>query len=199
MTITHDELVENLYRAKGGGFLNIPLGSVWKAIYHNHQYDVKYGNKSSQKVYRADLVRIRPSYTRFCIDIFEVKISRSDFLSDIRTKKWMGYLPHCHRFYFAIKSGVADLTEIPDGVGLMVYGGKGWRTIKGAENRSPEIPAETLLSLIFYKQRRNTHRYFFSSGDYFEMNRMKKRLKRFGESVASQIVENATNKMFDER
>ena len=51
---------------------------------------------------RADLVIIRPSYKRFCVSVFEVKVSRADFLSDIRSEKWRGYLPHCNRFYFAL-------------------------------------------------------------------------------------------------
>ncbi len=99
-TWQHNDLAEDLAIAKGSFFLDVPLGSVWFAPY-------------GEGVPRADLVEIKPSYTRFCVSIYEVKVSRADFLSDIKSGKWRGYLPHCHRIYFATPAGLVDKKEIP--------------------------------------------------------------------------------------
>jgi hypothetical protein len=138
-TWEHDELAEDLGNNKGTNLLNAHLGSP-------------YLQKSVQ---RADVVEIKPSYTRFCISIYEAKISRSDFQSDIRSGKWRGYLDHCHRFYFAVPAGMVKKEEIPDEAGLIVRGKTGWKTLKPAKLRDIEIPYMTLLSLLFVKQRKD--------------------------------------------
>jgi hypothetical protein len=138
--MTHDQLAEDLAIAKGGiPFLNACLGSVFK----------------KSKTARADLVVCTPSYTRFCLSVYEVKVTRADFLSDIRSCKWRDYLPHCHRFYFAVAKGVADKSDIPDEAGLVVRGPKGWHTAVAAPKRTLDIPRETMLALVFAKQRRS--------------------------------------------
>lgn len=148
MTISwkHDDLAEDLAIAKGGiPYLNVCLGSAW----------CNFLNRDN-KTPRADLVVCRPSYSQFTLSVFEIKISRADFLSDIRSEKWRSYLPHCHRFYFAVAAGVATKDDIPAEAGFMVRGPKGWTTRKAAPPQSQEIPPQTLLSLIFAKQRRST-------------------------------------------
>lgn len=160
----HDELAEDLAIAKGPTpFLNVPLGSVWLQQSRNYSaametalngdgdfYEARKKLKSTQL---ADVIIIKPSYTRFCVSIFEIKVSRADFLSDIRGGKWRGYLDHCHRFYFAVAHGVATKEDIPSEAGLIVRGPKGWNVQKGAPVQDTEIPHETLLSMLFTKQR----------------------------------------------
>lgn len=139
----HDELAEDLAVAKGGiPYLNVCLGSPWL-------------NGRKQKTPRADLVVCKPSYRRFCLAIFEIKVTRADFLSDIRTGKWRDYLPHCDRFYFAVCKGVLQKADIPEEAGLIVRGPKGWHTSKAAPVMDNEIPVDTMKSLIFAKQRRS--------------------------------------------
>lgn len=133
----HNELAEDLADIKGTGFLDVPLGSVFL-------------NNGTQ---RADVIEIKPSYTRFCVTIYEVKVSRGDFLNDIRTEKYKGYLEHCHRFYFAVPAGMISKDEVPIGAGLIVRGERGWSTIKRAKVMDNKIPTETLLSLLFSKER----------------------------------------------
>jgi hypothetical protein len=140
----HNDLAGDLGLCKGTTFLDIPLGSVWL-----------------DNAQRADVLEVKPSYTRFCVSIYEIKISRADFLSDIRSGKWRGYLDHCHRFYFATPSGMIDKKEIPKEAGLIVRGDNGWSTLKSAEVRYTAIPETTLMSLIFSKERNiyiNRHR-----------------------------------------
>lgn len=141
MSIEHDELAEDLAAAIGlMPFMNVPLGSVYLS---------NWGEAPA----RADVVGIKPSYNRFCLSVYEVKVSRADFLSDIRSEKWKSYLPHCNRFYFAMPQGIATREEIPDPAGLYVKGPKGWSAIKGAQKIDVEIPTETLKALIFSKTR----------------------------------------------
>ena len=136
----HDDLCEDLAISIGPTpFLNVPLGSPWLA-------------KKGDKVSRADVIKITPSYNRFCVAIYEIKVSRSDFLSDIRSGKWKDYLLHCHRFYFAVLDGVAKKEDMPVEAGLLIKGEKGWTVRKGAPARKVDVPVETLKALIFAKQ-----------------------------------------------
>lgn len=148
----HNELSEDLAAIKGTPFLDVPLGSVF--LNHMRKWDDLSGNTPGG-TQRADIVDVKPSYTRFNISIYEIKVSRADLLSDLRSGKWRGYLDHCHRFYFAIPSGIGDKKDIPPEAGLVVRGATGWTTVKAAPNRSVEIPQETLLSLLFMKERAN--------------------------------------------
>lgn len=68
--------------------------------------------------------------------IYEIKVSRADFLSDIRTEKWRKYLDHCRVFYFAVPDGLAPKSEIPEEAGLIVRHAGGWRLMKKAQARS---------------------------------------------------------------
>lgn len=138
--MTHQEVVESLAQAKGTNLWEVNLGSPYMKYF--------YGGSSVQ---RADVIVIRPSYTNFCLDIYEVKVSRSDFLKDVRSGKYKGYLPMCHRLYFAVIKGLVDKREIPDDVGLIQYNieKKSWSTIKPATQRDVEIPEQVLLSCLF--------------------------------------------------
>jgi len=132
----HRDLVIDLAQAKETNFIEVPLGSVWLTDYQI-----------------ADVIKIRPSYTRFCVDIFEVKCHRSDFLADLRREKWRGYLDCCHRFYFACLVGIFQKEELPPEVGLYVRGENGWKCIKVAQKREVEIPSIMLMAMLFYKQK----------------------------------------------
>lgn len=47
---------------------------------------------------------------------YEIKVSRPDFLSD---KKYKKYLPLCDKFYFVCPWGVIKLEELPENAGLI--------------------------------------------------------------------------------
>ena len=135
----HNELAEDLsFNIGKTPYLDVTLGS---SMLNNH------------KVQRADVLSVKPSYRRFCISIYEIKISRSDFLSDIRSEKWKGYLEHCHRFYFATPEGMVDKSEIPDPAGLLLRSPKGWCVVKIPKVLDTKVPRETLKALLFAKQR----------------------------------------------
>ena len=142
--LTHRDVCFDLAMAKGTQYIEVPLGSVW----------LNYG-----AVGQADVITIKPSYRRFNLDIYEVKVQRSDFLQDIKSEKYKKYLPHCNRLYFAVLDGVAKKEEMPEDVGLMIRSEKGWYTAKAAKKREIEHTKEMLMALAFsngriYQQRR---------------------------------------------
>jgi len=164
---THRELCIDLAINKGTPYYETPLGSKWLGVDRARQrnYEIRKETKCSYdeaekqvkkervNTQQVDVIKFTPSYTRFCVDIFEVKRDRSDFLKDIREGKWEGYLPHCHRFYFACLTGVCKKDEMPEGVGLYVRGKKGWTCVKQATSRDVEIPRETLMACLFKQDR----------------------------------------------
>lgn len=151
---THKKLARDLALTKQTIFVNVPLGSVWFGAFKYLGKRHRDSNVNIGGTPIGDVVCVRCSYTQFCIDVYEVKVSRSDFLKEIRTEKWKSYLPHCHRFYFATSSNVMIFkNEIPHDVGWIVRGERGWRTVKQSTRRDIEVPRETLLSMLFYKQK----------------------------------------------
>lgn len=97
-----------------------------------------------------DVMRIRKSYAKQCFQIYEVKASRVDFMSDMRKGKWTGYLPMCNQFFFAVAPKICDKEEIPDKVGLLVRYPEGWKVEKNATVRPANLRLEGLLSFIFH-------------------------------------------------
>ena len=56
---------------------------------------------------------------------FEVKASRADLLSDLRSFKWQGYLPFVHQFYFVLpRETKFTWDELPDQVGVIRWNGE---------------------------------------------------------------------------
>lgn len=79
---------------------------------------------------RPDVYVLKKSYSSFQPVTYEVKISRSDFLSDVTSGKWQGYLQFSSAVVFAVPKGLVTKDEIPAGCGLIVRSEKGWRTTK---------------------------------------------------------------------
>ena len=156
MSKEHDDVAEDLALAKGGiPFLNVCLGPKWIG---------------SGKTPRADLVVCSASYKGFVLSAFEVKISRSDFLRDLRSEKWRTYLPHCNRLYFAVLDEVCRKEDIPEEAGLLIRNNRGWYTAKKAPPLQSIVPYNTLKSLIFARQRRSAREKRID--DIMEMRRL---------------------------
>ena len=172
--MTHRELCFDLAAAKATPYIEVPLEGVW--------YNINYG--------KADVLTIKPSYTKFNLDIYECKVSKSDFNNEIKTEKYKKYLKYCHRLYFACLSGIAKKSEIPEGIGLIVRGDNGWSTIKQAKKNNIDIPRETLMSILFYKGRiyspRRKNMALFSN-PYHTTD--KEKLKGYGRSIKKKILD----------
>jgi hypothetical protein len=56
------------------------------------------------------------SWAHPCYTVYEIKVSRSDFLND---KKWRHYLPYCNEFFFVAPKGLIQIAELPPEAGLL--------------------------------------------------------------------------------
>lgn len=112
----------------------IPLGSVM----------------NNPSVPRADVLTLERSYAHPNPRIYEVKLTRSDFLGEMNSGKHEKYFPFCVQFYFACPSGLIGVEEVPDPAGLIIRGPKGgWKSMKPAKRLPhPEMESEMLFALI---------------------------------------------------
>lgn len=87
--------------------------------------------------------RIRPI-------VHEVKVSRSDFLSDVASdKKRAMYWNLAERVYYVAPPNIILREEIPDGCGLMVETSTGnFNIVLKCKRRSVEIPSSVWMNLI---------------------------------------------------
>lgn len=99
---------------------------------------------------QLDVAAMRLSWSRPMLTGYEVKISRADFLSDIRSGKWRHYLPYVERLFFAVPLGMVHLREVPDECGLLHRGSR-WRAAKLAPVQivTPERRQAFVQSLLF--------------------------------------------------
>lgn len=96
-----------------------------------------------------DGLAITKSYTKPLIVGYEIKVSRSDFLSD---NKWHLYLQYCNEFYFVVPRGLIKKEELPDGVGLLYYDHDKQaisRAVKKAQYREIDEPVGLYKYIIF--------------------------------------------------
>lgn len=117
---------------------------------------------------RCDAVAVKPSWTNPCITIYEVKVSRNDFMQD---EKYVGYLPLCHRFYFAAPLGIIKPDELREDIGLITYNPDtgGLRTVRKALYKPLEsLPTKLLYYLVLSRTDRDHHPFFTETRDYLE-------------------------------
>lgn len=104
--------------------------------------------QSVSEYLRMDAWVMNRSWAHPCYTAYEIKCTRSDFLSD---KKWRGYLPYCNEFYFVAPKGIIEPTELPPEAGLLVMlgGAEGKKLVckKKAAWRDVEVP-ESLFRYV---------------------------------------------------
>lgn len=135
MTWTHDGLADDLAAHVGAHCMGDRM--VWK--------NLPMGPGSSQ---RPDVFAMMKSFTNPKPTVYEVKVSRSDFLADVTAGKWMGYRAFASAIYFAMPDGLVKRTEIPDGCGLMFRSETGWRYAR-KPTLQPNVPDfEAMMRLL---------------------------------------------------
>ncbi len=97
---------------------------------------------------RADVVAVLKSFSQVRFNIYEIKISRSDFLHDANSGKYTKYLQYCTQFYFACYKDLIKKDEVPVGCGLILKGENGWRTAKAARRNDFKPSVDLLLKLL---------------------------------------------------
>lgn len=82
----------------------------------------------------------------------EVKVSRADFLSDVRSAKWRQYVHFSCRVFFAAPKGLIKLTELPTETGLWEFDpdrSVPWMLVKPAKFcKGWSLPSRHLMKLI---------------------------------------------------
>ncbi len=97
---------------------------------------------------RADVLAMLRSGQNTRLMVFELKISRSDLLADLRAEKWRAYLPAAP-VTFALPAGLADPREIPADAGLLIRSDAGWRWKRQAATwKTAGPPLETMRRLV---------------------------------------------------
>lgn len=124
---------------------SITANDILKLLLKKHKDDIcvpecKHGQSwTREKSKRFDLWAMKKSYTNPMTWIYEVKVSRQDFLKD---NKWQSYLPYCTDFYFVAPYGIIDVNEVPEQSGLLLSSKNGTRLYckKKAPHREVKIP-----------------------------------------------------------
>lgn len=111
------------------------------AMSKGHQVFFEVGNDTGTRVTRhADAVAIGiwPS-TGHQIHGFEIKVSRGDFLSEMKSpeKSWP-VMRYCHRWSLLTPPGLVKVDELPPNWGLQTFDGRIMRTVKQAPLLKPE-------------------------------------------------------------
>jgi len=138
---------------------------------------------------RMDAVAIKKSWIRPCVTIYEVKVSRNDFLRD---SKWPGYLEYCNRFYFACPKGLINPADIEDPrVGLVWVNENGSViTKKQIPARATDIPEEFFKHILFSRIESDRTPFFSEREEYVKAYlENKKSARALGVLVSSKMIE----------
>ena len=174
--MTHDELLNDL-----ASHLAAPARMVWR--------DMQLGPNGSR---RPDVFTLMKSYSRPDPTIYEVKVTRSDYLSDVRTGKWTAYRQFAGIIMFAAPAGLLRKDEIPFTAGLIQRHAKSWRWAKRPVPHDCEIPKDAWMKLLIDGVRREgpAARLRSYQDDWWHRDAK----KRWGEAAAKWISDAAAVK-----
>lgn len=142
------------------------------------------------KTPRFDLWAMKKSYTKPMTWIYEIKVSRQDFLRD---DKWQGYLKYCTDFYFVAPHGVIDVSEVPEQSGLLLSSKNGTRLYckKKAPHRDVKIPDSVFKYILMSRAKIVDSDYYNIKNDKKEYWRQwldeKKENQELGHNVSRKI------------
>lgn len=95
-----------------------------KKCWNNIAMPVKHSNGYVEATgkERPDIIAVNRTLNIYGLEphIYEIKVSRSDFLQDVRTEKYKKYLGYAHKFYYAVPYGLVEKEEVPKELGLIV-------------------------------------------------------------------------------
>lgn len=97
-----------------------------------------------------------PYGSQLAIHWHEVKVSRSDWLAELRQpEKSAAFTRYAHYHWLVVPdAGIVKMEELPDGWGLLVQSGKGLRAKRGAPRHEPEpLPLDLSIAIASAAQR----------------------------------------------
>lgn len=108
------------------------------------------GTWTDRHMQKMDLWVMSKSWSKPKVTVYEIKVSRGDFLQD---DKWQNYLKFGNEFYFVAPTGVIDKDELPGHVGLMVTSKNGTRLYikRKAVFRDVQIPESVFRYLLMWR------------------------------------------------
>lgn len=169
--LTHDELANNL-----AVHLMNENRMVWEDIPAGKLHSV-----------RPDVLTIEKSYSSPNPISYEIKVSVSDFRSDVTKAKWKSYLEFSYGVVFAAPKGLIKKSDIPNGCGLMLFNGQSWHTVKKPTLHPSKLNDEILLKLLIGGAQRETIVPVIKNRDYEEYVHHETLRKKFGQDFSEKI------------
>lgn len=171
--MTHDELAHNL-----ATHLIADDRMVWE--------DLPAGKAGS---IRPDVYTIRKSYSNPSPISYEIKVSVSDFRSDVTSGKWKGYLEFSDGVVFAVPKGLITRKDLPLGCGLITFNGQFWNTVKRPTLHNSELNSELLLKLLISGKERQSQPDTPKLRGFHEEMHLEKLRQKFGYDFRRKIAE----------
>lgn len=172
MELTHDQLANNLAL-----HLINENRMVWE--------DIPVGKVHSV---RPDVLTIEKSYSSPNPISYEIKVSVSDFRSDVTKAKWKAYLDFSYGVIFAVPKGLITKADIPNGCGLMTFNGSSWNTVKKPTLHPAKLNDELLLKLLISGDQRETKKPIIKNRDFDQHVHHETLRKKFGKDFRSKIA-----------
>lgn len=168
----HDELADDLAEHLGRNSDRI----IWK--------DMQLGQSGSP---RPDVFTVPKSYSRFTPISYEIKVSVSDFRSDITKGKWQSYLKFSSGVIFAVPKGLISKEDLPERCGLIERSESGWRMVKGPtlDYVADNLPKDFWIKLLIDGVDRAVQKQKHTIG--FEYRAEKAITKRYGAELGEAL------------
>ena len=129
-----------------------------------------------------DGVAIPSTWSPRTIVGYEIKVTRSDFLSD---QKYPHYMTTCNLFYFVVPKGLIKKEEVPPRVGILEYNNGKLRQLKRAIYENIEINSDMLLHCMFFKM--NEYNRPMTKAEHLENVKAKVAGKVYGYEISEKI------------
>jgi len=170
--LSHDQLANNLA-------LHLINDSrmVWE--------DIPVGKAGSV---RPDVLTIEKSFANPNPISYEIKVSVSDFRSDVTAAKWMNYLNFSYGVIFATPKGLISKSDLPKGCGLITFNGEFWNTVKKPTLSRSELNNELLLKLLIAGQERESNIQPIQNRDFDSYKHHETLRKKFGAELRNKIA-----------
>lgn len=136
---------------------------------------------------RPDVLTIQKSFANPNPISYEIKVSVSDFRSDVTKAKWRNYLDFSYGVVFAVPKGLITKADIPNGCGLMTFNGQSWNTVKKPTLHPSDLGGELLLKLLIAGKERETSRPIIKNRDFDKYAHHEALRKKFGKDFSSKI------------
>lgn len=170
--LTHDELANSL-----AVHLINDQRMVWE--------DIPVGKVHSV---RPDVLTIEKSYSSPNPISYEIKVSVSDFRSDVTKAKWKAYLDFSYGVIFAVPKGLIKKSDVPNGCGLITFNGQSWNTVKRPTLHPTKLNDELLLKLLISGEQRETQKPVIKNRDFDQHVHHETLRQKFGKEFRSKIA-----------